>query len=241
MVDYPFWLLAFIFTFHQSQLLAVQIPATYGGVEASFMSLILTIEELSRADASVGLLCDLQNTVVSNVFWRYGTEAQRQAYLPRLCRDTIGSFCLTEPEAGSDAFALKTKADVAADKSYYTLNGEKMWISNVAHADVFLVMATVASFIKRDLSGMGKWLFVGALVLMVGGIVNVFVGSTAGMMALSVAAIGIFSAFMLYDLKRILVGGETNYISATLALYLDMFNIFQSLLALLGISSGERD
>ena len=108
-------------------------------------------------------------------------------------------------------------------------------------AGVFFVMATVASVIKRDLSGMGKWLFVGALVLMVGGIVNVFVGSTAGMMALSVAAIGIFSAFMLYDLKRIMDGGETNYISATLALYLDMFNIFQSLLALLGIAGGERD
>jgi modulator of FtsH protease len=108
-------------------------------------------------------------------------------------------------------------------------------------AGVFFVMASVASVIKRDLSGMGKWLFVGALVLMVGGIVNVFVGSTAGMMALSVAAIGIFSAFMLYDLKRIMDGGETNYISATLALYLNLFNIFQSLLALLGIAGGERD
>jgi len=108
-------------------------------------------------------------------------------------------------------------------------------------AGVFLVMASVASVIKRDLSGMGKWLFVGALVLLVGGIINVFVGSTAGMMALSVAAIGIFSAYMLYDLKQIIDGGETNYISATLALYLDLFNIFQSLLALLGIMGGERD
>ena len=108
-------------------------------------------------------------------------------------------------------------------------------------AGVFAVMASLASVIKRDLSGMGKWLFVGALVLMVGGIVNVFVGSTAGMMALSVAAIGIFSAYMLYDLKRIVDGGETNYISATLALYLDIINVFQSLLALLGIFGGERD
>lgn len=115
----------------------------YGGVGASFMSLILTIEELSRVDASVGLLCDLQNTVVSNVFLRYATEEQRQEYLPRLCADTVGSFCLTEAEAGSDAFSLKTRADVSADGSYYTLNGEKMWISNVAHADVFLVMANV--------------------------------------------------------------------------------------------------
>ncbi len=108
-------------------------------------------------------------------------------------------------------------------------------------AGVFFVMASLATVIKRDLSGMGKWLFVGALVLMVGAIINVFVGSSAGMMAISVAAIGIFSAFMLYDLKQIMDGGETNYISATLALYLDLFNVFQSLLALLGIFGGERD
>jgi modulator of FtsH protease len=108
-------------------------------------------------------------------------------------------------------------------------------------AGVFFVMASLATVIKRDLSGMGKWLFVGALVLMVGAIINVFVGSSAGMMAISVAAIGIFSAFMLYDLKQIMDGGETNYISATLRLYLDLFNVFQSLLALLGIFGGERD
>ena len=108
-------------------------------------------------------------------------------------------------------------------------------------AGVFFVMASVASVIKRDLSGMGKFLFVGVLVLQDGSVINLFVGSTAGKMALSVAAIGIFSAFMLYDLKRIMDGGETNYISATLALYLDLFNIFQSLLSLLGIMGGERD
>ena len=108
-------------------------------------------------------------------------------------------------------------------------------------AGVFVVMASLATVIKRDLSGMGKWLMVGALVLMVGSVINVFVGSSAGMMAISVAAIGIFSAYMLYDLKQIIDGGETNYISATLALYLDLFNVFQSLLALLGIMGGERD
>ena len=108
-------------------------------------------------------------------------------------------------------------------------------------AGVFFVMASLASVIKRDISGMGKWLVVGALVVMVGGIINVFVGSTAGMMALSVAVIAIFSAYMLYDLKQILDGGETNYISATLRLYLDVFNVFQALLALLGIMGGERD
>jgi len=108
-------------------------------------------------------------------------------------------------------------------------------------AGVFFVMASLATVIKRDLSGMGKFLFVGAMVLMVGGIINVFVGSTTGMLVISVAAIGVFSAYMLYDLKQIMDGGETNYISATLALYLDLFNVFQSLLALLGIFGGERD
>ena len=108
-------------------------------------------------------------------------------------------------------------------------------------AGVFLVMASLASVIKRDLSGMGKWLFVGTVVLVVGGIINVFVGSSAGMMAMSMAAIGIFSAYMLYDIKQIIDGGETNYISATLALYLDIVNVFQSLLALLGIFGGERE
>jgi modulator of FtsH protease len=108
-------------------------------------------------------------------------------------------------------------------------------------AGVFFVMATLASVIKRDLSGMGKWLMVGALVLMVGAIINVFVGSSAGMLAISVLAIGIFSAYMLYDIKQIIDGGETNYISATLALYMDIFNVFQSLLALLGLAGGERE
>ena len=108
-------------------------------------------------------------------------------------------------------------------------------------AGVFLVMASLGSVIKRDLSGMGKWLFVGVVVLMVGSLINVFVGSSAGMMALSVVSIGIFSAFMLYDIKRIIDGGETNYITATLALYLDIINVFQSLLALLGIFGGERE
>lgn len=108
-------------------------------------------------------------------------------------------------------------------------------------AGVFFFMASLATVIKRDLSGMGKWLFVGTIVLLVGGLINVFVGSSAGMMALSMAAIGIFSAWMLYDIKRIIDGGETNYISATLALYLDIINVFQNLLALLGIFGGERD
>ena len=108
-------------------------------------------------------------------------------------------------------------------------------------AGVFFLMASLATVIKRDLSGMGNWLFVGAIVLMVGSIINIFVGSSIGMMAISMLAIGIFSAYMLYDIKQIIDGGETNYISATLALYMDIMNVFQGLLALLGIMGGERD
>jgi len=106
---------------------------------------------------------------------------------------------------------------------------------------VFVAMATLASVIKRDLSNMGKFLFVGAILLLVAGIVNIFLQSSALMLTLSVVAIGIFSAFMLYDLKRVIDGGETNYISATLAIYLDIYNVFQSLLVILGVVGGERD
>ena len=108
-------------------------------------------------------------------------------------------------------------------------------------AGVFFVMASLASVIKHDLSGMGQWLFVGTIVLLVGSVINMFVGSSTGMVVMSMVAIGIFSAYMLYDIKQIIDGGETNYISATLALYLDIINVFQSLLALLGIFGGERD
>ena len=107
-------------------------------------------------------------------------------------------------------------------------------VINFAHGALYMLGA----FLAWSLSGMlGSF----TLAIMVGGIINIFVGSTAGMMAISVLSIGVFSAYMLYDLKRIVDGGETNYISATLALYLDIVNVFQSLLALLGIMGGERD
>ncbi len=108
-------------------------------------------------------------------------------------------------------------------------------------AGVFFLMASLSTIIKRELSGLGKWLYVGAIVLMVGSLINIFVGSSAGMMAISMLSIAIFSAYMLYDIKSIIDGGETNYISATLSLYLDIINVFQSLLALLGIFGGERE
>jgi modulator of FtsH protease len=108
-------------------------------------------------------------------------------------------------------------------------------------AGVFFVMATLSTIIKRDLSGMAKFLFVGALALMIGSVISVFFPTTTGMLVISVMAIGIFSAYMLYDLKQIVDGGETNYITATLALYLDAFNVFQSLLVLLGVFGGDRE
>jgi len=108
-------------------------------------------------------------------------------------------------------------------------------------AAVFFAMASLSSVIKRDLTNMGKFLFVGAILLLVAGLINIFVQSGALMITVAVIAIGLFSAFMLYDLKRVIDGGETNYISATLAIYLDIYNVFQSLLALLGIFGGERD
>ncbi|MGM9489111.1 Bax inhibitor-1/YccA family protein [Ideonella sp. YS5] len=106
---------------------------------------------------------------------------------------------------------------------------------------IFLGMATLSSVIKRDLSAMGKWLFIGAVMLLVAGIANFFIQSSALMVTLSVVAIGIFSAFILHDLKRVQDGYETNYITATLGVYLSIYNVFQSLLALLGIFGGQDE
>ena len=108
-------------------------------------------------------------------------------------------------------------------------------------AVVFFAMASLSTVIKRDLSGMGKFLLVGALIVFVGGLVNFFLQSSALMLTLLVLCLAVFSAFMLYDIKRVIDGGETNYVSATLAIYLDIYNVFQSLLMLLGIFGGDRD
>lgn len=108
-------------------------------------------------------------------------------------------------------------------------------------AVIFAAMATLGTMIKRDLSGMGKFLFVGALVVMIGGIAGAFLQMPVLTITLLVLCLGIFSAYMLYDINQIVTGGETNYISATLALYLDIFNVFQSLLSLLGIFGGNSD
>ena len=108
-------------------------------------------------------------------------------------------------------------------------------------AVVFFAMASLSTMIKRDLSGMGKFLMVGALIVFVAGLVNFFLQSSALMLTMLVLCLAVFSAFMLYDIKRVIDGGETNYVSATLAIYLDIYNVFQSLLMLLGIFGGDRD
>ena len=106
---------------------------------------------------------------------------------------------------------------------------------------IFLGMATLSTVIKRDLTAMGKWLFIGAVMLMVVGIANIFIQSGALMITLSVLAIGIFSAFILHDLKRVQDGLETNYITATLGVYLSLYNVFQSMLALFGLAGGREE
>ncbi|MEY2892099.1 MAG: hypothetical protein RJA98_2007 [Pseudomonadota bacterium] len=106
---------------------------------------------------------------------------------------------------------------------------------------IFLGMASLSTVIKRDLSSMGKFLFIGMIMLLVAGIANIFIQSSALMITLSVIAIGIFSAFILHDLKRVQDGEETNYITATLGVYLSLYNVFQNLLALFGIFGGRDD
>ena len=105
---------------------------------------------------------------------------------------------------------------------------------------IFLGMASLSSIIKRDLTAMGKWLFIAAIMLLVAGLANIFLQSSALMITIAVMAIGIFSAFILYDLKRVQDGHETNYVIATLGVYLSLYNVFQSLLTLLGLG-GSRD
>ncbi len=108
-------------------------------------------------------------------------------------------------------------------------------------AIIFGVMATIATVSKRDFSGLGKWLMVGAVIILVAALANFFLQLPALMLTISVLAIAIFSAFMLYDVQRVVNGGETNYVTATLAIYLDVYNVFSNLLALFGIFGGSRD
>ncbi len=105
---------------------------------------------------------------------------------------------------------------------------------------IFLGMASLSSIIKRDLTSMGKFLFIGMIMLIIAGFANIFLQIPGLMIAISLIAIAIFSAYMLYDINRVVTGGETNYISATLAIYLDIYNVFANLLAILGLA-GSRE
>lgn len=121
--------------------MGVEIPAEFGGSESNFMSAILLIEELAKVDASVSVMVDVQNTLVNNVFAFYASDTVKQWAFPRLAQNTLGCFCLSEPNAGSDAFALTTKAEDKGD--HWLINGQKMWITNSGEAGLFLIFATV--------------------------------------------------------------------------------------------------
>ena len=142
-------------------LMGIEPSEAYGGSGGSFFMACLAIEELARVDASVSVCVDVNNTLVINAFLNYASEELRQRYLPRLCTETIGAYCLSEAGSGSDAFALQTRAEEKDD--HYVINGRKMWITNGNEAGIFLVFANVdpskgyrgitAFVVERDFPG----------------------------------------------------------------------------------------
>ncbi len=127
--------------FFEMGLMGIEVPEEHGGTGASFFTAALVVEELSRVDASVGVLVDVQNTLVNNAFLRWGSPALQAKYLPQLCADKVGAYALSEAGSGSDAFALATRA-VEADGGF-RLTGRKLWITNGAEAELFIVFANV--------------------------------------------------------------------------------------------------
>lgn len=120
-------------------LMGIETPEEFGGAGSSFFTAILAVEELSRVDASVGVLIDVQNTLVNNALIRWGNEEQKKKYLPQLANERVGAYALSEAGSGSDAFALQTRA---ADKGdHYLLNGQKLWITNGIEAEIFVLFA----------------------------------------------------------------------------------------------------
>ncbi|EIN10163.1 mitochondrial acyl-CoA dehydrogenase [Punctularia strigosozonata HHB-11173 SS5] len=122
-------------------LMGIETPADLGGAESSFTSAIIAIEELAKVDPSVSVLCDVHNTLVNTIFRKYATKEQQEKWLPQLSENKLGSFCLSEPASGSDAFALQTRAK--KDGSDWVINGSKMWITNSYEAEIFLIFANV--------------------------------------------------------------------------------------------------
>ncbi len=121
-------------------LMAIEVPEEHKGAGASFFMSILAVEELSRVDASAGVICDVQNTLVNNALMRWATEEQQRRYLPRLAAEWVGAYALSEATSGSDAFSLRTRAEKKGD--IYHLNGQKLWITNALEAELYIVFAT---------------------------------------------------------------------------------------------------
>lgn len=128
-------------TLFDNGLMGIEIGSEYGGSECNFLTTMLVVEELAKVDPSVAAFVDIHNTLVNNLVMKVGNKAQKERYLPQLAQQSSGSFALTEPTSGSDAFALKTTAK--KDGSDYVINGTKMWISNSDLSGMFLVMANV--------------------------------------------------------------------------------------------------
>jgi alkylation response protein AidB-like acyl-CoA dehydrogenase len=127
--------------FFQLGLMGIEVPEQYGGGAGTFFEAILAVEEMSRVDASAGVIVDVQNTLVNNALLRWGNEDQKKRYLPKMTSGTVGAYALSEAASGSDAFALQTRAQVQG--SDYVLNGRKMWITNGKEADLFILFATI--------------------------------------------------------------------------------------------------
>lgn len=123
-------------------LMGIETPEKFGGAGATFTMACLAVEELGRIDGSVSVLCDVQNTLVTNAFLKWGSDAQKEKYLPRLAKEWVGAYALSESSSGSDAFALKLRAEQKGDK--FILNGSKLWITNANEANLFIVFANVA-------------------------------------------------------------------------------------------------
>jgi alkylation response protein AidB-like acyl-CoA dehydrogenase len=127
--------------FFQLGLMGIEVPEQYGGAGGKFFEAILAVEELSRADASAGVVVDVQNTLVNNALLRWANPEQKKHHLPRMASDTVGAYALSEAGSGSDAFALQTRAELKG--SDYVLNGRKLWITNAKEAGIFVLFATV--------------------------------------------------------------------------------------------------
>ncbi|NCN95813.1 MAG: acyl-CoA dehydrogenase [Bdellovibrionales bacterium] len=122
-------------------LMGIETPEEYGGAGGSFTMACLAVEELGRVDGSVSVMVDVQNTLVTNAFLKWASEDQKKKYLPKLASEWVGAYALSESGSGSDAFALKLKAEEKGDK--FVLNGHKLWITSANEANVFLVFANV--------------------------------------------------------------------------------------------------